>query len=319
MSNDLSIKPSDITSEAAYLHTRRRAVQSLGTLMLAGFGTAADAASDDPPYLVEANFAPLPHTKSNAAFNSTEPVSPWREKASYGLYHEFGEGNVEPLQKAALAPAPAEPWTVRVEGEVRNPKTYDVDQLRGLAPMEERIHRLRCFGGWVMVVPCVGYALAEVLRRAEPTGDAKFVEFTSHWDAAVMANAYYRWPYVESLRLDEAMHPLTLLTFGHQGRVLPRQNGAPLRLVVPWKFAHKSPKALVRIRLTRVRPPAFFFTQYSDLYGWYRNVHPELPQNGSQRRERRVGEWLRQRETPLLNGLAEQVAPLYGSELNTLR
>jgi sulfoxide reductase catalytic subunit YedY len=212
-----------------------------------------------------------------------------------------------------------EPWTVAVEGAVRRPKLYGVDELLRLAPLEERVCRHRCVGGWYMVVPWVGYSLAELIRRVEPTGNAKYVEFTSHWDAAIMGNAYYQFPYIESLRLDEAQHPLTLLGFGHHGRVLPKQNGAPLRIVTPWKFAHKSPKAIVRIRFTEQQPAAFFHTQYKHLYGWYRNVHPELAQNGSQRHEKRVGEWFKRRDTPLLNGYADQVAGLYGDQLHSLR
>ena len=188
-----------------------------------------------------------------------------------------------------------------------------------LSPLEERVYRHRCVGGWYLTVPWVGYSLHELIRRVQPTGNARFVEFTSHWDDKIMANAFYKFPYVESLRLDEALHPLTLLTFGHHGRVLPKQNGAPLRLITPWKFAHKSPKAIVRIRFMEKRPPAFFHDQYSHFYGWYRNVHPGLVQGGSQRREKRPEEWVRRRDTPLLNGYAEQVASLYGSELNTLR
>lgn len=304
------IAPSEIATEADYLITRRTALHTAGALVA---GAASPGAHAQPQAVAHAALA----AARNPAFNVAEPLSPWDEVSSYVLYHEFGETAEEAVRKsAALRTAP---WAVAVEGEVRRPKVYDVDELLRLTAMEERIYRHRCVGGWYMVVPWLGYPLAELIRRVEPTGDAKYVEFTSHWDSAIMGNAYYQFPYVESLRLDEAQHPLTLLTFGHHGRVLPKQNGAPLRIVTPWKFAHKSPKAIVRIRFTEQRPAGFFYTHYKQLYGWYRNVHPELAQNGSQRHEKRVGEWFKRRETPLLNGYAEQVAALYGDQLHTLR
>jgi sulfoxide reductase catalytic subunit YedY len=304
------IATSEIASEAQYLMTRRSALHAAGALVVGVPSTATRAAG------AASMPAALAATR-NPAYGNAEPLSPWDEVSSYVLYHEFGEAAEEAVRKSAAMSL--EPWTVVVDGEVRRPKVYGVDELLRLAPMEERVYRHRCVGGWYMVVPWVGYSLAELIRRAEPTGNARYVEFTSHWDAAIMGNAYYQFPYVESLRLDEAQHPLTLLGFGHHGRVLQRQNGAPLRIVTPWKYAHKSPKAIVRIRFTEQQPAAFFHTQYQHLYGWYRNVHPDLAQNGSQRREKRVGEWFKRRETPLLNGYAEQVASLYGNQLHTLR
>lgn len=309
MSPTPTIAPSEITSEAQYAMTRRTALQAAGALVI---GSAAAAVRAQPAVMPPALAA-----ARSAIVGSAEPLSPWEEVAGYVLYHEFGEAADEAVRRSQALRT--EPWTVAVEGEVRRPKVYGVDELMKLAPMEERVYRHRCVGGWYMVVPWAGYSLAELIRRAEPTGNARYVEFTSHWDAAIMGNAYYRFPYVESLRLDEALHPLTLLGFGHHGRLLPRQNGAPLRIVTPWKYAHKSPKSIVRIRFTEQQPAGFFYTQYQQLYGWYRNVHPELAQNGSQRHEKRVGEWFKRRETPLLNGYAEQVAGLYGSQLHTLR
>ena len=304
----------EITPERDYLGPRRSFVSSVGALAL---GTALPPASARTAVAGdESTHAKLP-SSPNPLYRSTQPLSPWAEVASYVLYHEFGESAEEAVAKSAGIKL--EPWTVAVEGEVRKPRTFGVDELLRLAPLEERVYRHRCVGGWAMVVPWVGYSLAELIRRVEPTGNAKFVEFTSHWDAAIMGNAYYTFPYIESLRLDEAMHPLTLLGFGHHGRVLSKQNGAPLRIVTPWKFAHKSPKAIVKIRFTETQPAAFFYTHYPKLYGWYRNVHPDLVQSGSQRYERRVGDWFRRRETLLLNGYADQVAQLYGDQLGTLR
>jgi sulfoxide reductase catalytic subunit YedY len=310
MSPTPSIAPSEITSKAQYLMTRRTALHAAGALMI---GAPAASVHAQPQAAAHATIA----APRNPAYASVEPLSPWDEVASYVLYHEFGEAAEEAVRRSAAMRT--EPWTVAVDGDVRRPKVYGVDELLRLAPMQERVYRHRCVGGWYMVVPWVGYSLAELIRRAEPTGNARYVEFTSHWDAAIMGNAYYQFPHIESLRLDEAQHPLTLLGFGHHGRVLPKQNGAPLRIVTPWKFAHKSPKAIVRIRFTEQQPASFFHTHYKHLYGWYRNVHPELAQNGSQRHEKRVGEWFKRRDTPLLNGYAEQVASLYGDQLHALR
>lgn len=246
-----------------------------------------------------------------------ETLSTWRETVTQVLYHEFGEKAAPVLEKAGAMKI--DPWSVVVEGEVNRPRTFGIEDILKLAPIEERIFRHRCVSGWYMVVPWNGYSLSKLLQQVEPNGQAKYVEFTSHWDDSIMGNHYYEFPYIESLRLDEAMHPLTTLTVGTYGHVLPKQNGAPLRIVTPWKYAHKSPKAIVKIRLTRERPKAFFFTQYPDFYGWYRNVHPDLRQGRKQDKEKRVGEWFTRRNTPLLNGYADQVASLYGSSLDKLR
>jgi methionine sulfoxide reductase catalytic subunit len=312
----IPIQSSEITSEATYLHTRRNVIGTAGALTLGGFISPASLAQSINPALLDTNFAKL-GALANPKYKLPYARTPWNEIASYVLYHEFGESADEAVRKSLAIRT--EPWTVSIEGEVRNPKVYGIQDLLKLAPLEERVYRHRCVGGWYMVVPWVGYSLAELIKRVEPTGNAKYVEFTSHWDSQIMGNAYYTFPYVESLRLDEAMHDLTLLCFGHHGRVLPKQNGAPLRIVTPWKYAHKSPKAIVKIRFTETQPAAFFYTQYNNLYGYHRNVHPDLVQGGSQKKEKLVGEWLKRRDTPLLNGYAEEVAHLYGSQLNSLR
>ena len=268
----------DITSEAEYLSARQVALKSMGALTLGGMlgpSPKAMAQTSVAAALVEQNFARLAAPR-NALYLPTEPLAPWSQVATYVLYHQFGEGAEAVMQKSWAMNI--DPWTITVEGEVLKPKVFGLDELLTLSALEERIYRHRCVGGWVMTVPWMGYSLHELLRRAQPTGNAKFVEFTAHWDDKIMANAFYKFTYLESLRLDEALHPLTLLTFGHHGRVLPKQNGAPVRLITPWKFAHKSPKAIVKIRLTEKRPSAFLYDQYSHLYGWYRNVHPDLVQ-----------------------------------------
>jgi methionine sulfoxide reductase catalytic subunit len=310
------MSPSDITSESDYLRTRRSFLSGLGAYGAAGFFPGDLGAQPTSGPLIESSLPSLAAIP-NVAFQSALPRSSWNEVASHVLYHEFGESAEEAIKKSAAIRI--EPWTISVEGEVAKPKVYDVQELMKLAPLEERIYRHRCVGGWYMVVPWVGYSLAELIRRVQPTGNARFVEFTSNWDSNIMGNSFYTFPYIESLRIDEAMHSLTMLCFGHHGRVLPKQNGAPLRIITPWKYAHKSPKAIVKIRFTEKQPAAFFHTQYKHLYGYYRNVHPDLAQNGSQKTEKRIGEWFRRHETPLLNGYANEVASLYGSDLHSLR
>jgi methionine sulfoxide reductase catalytic subunit len=311
-----AILPSEITSEQTYLHARRNVMGTVGAFGLGGLLSPLSLAQSTNSASMETNYAKL-NAPVNPQFKASTSLTPWNEVASYVLYHEFGESADEAVKKSIAIKT--EPWTISIEGEVRNPKVYSLQDLLKLAPMEERVYRHRCVGGWYMVVPWVGYSLGELIKRVEPTGNAKYVEFTSHWDAQIMGNAFYTFPYIESLRLDEAMHDLTLLCFGHHGRVLPKQNGAPLRIVTPWKYAHKSPKAIVKIRFTEKQPNAFFYTQYNNLYGYYRNVHPDLVQGGSQKKEKLVGEWLKRRDTPLLNGYAEEVAHLYGSQLHSLR
>lgn len=251
-------------------------------------------------------------------YTGADAISGYDVATSYVLYREFGDRS-----ESAIEWAPSlrtRPWTVAVEGEVLKPRVFDFDALLRLAPLEERVYRHRCVANWFKVVPWVGYPLAELARRVEPTGNAKFVEFTSVFDPAIMTQTRAEpMPYVEGLRIDEALHPLTLLTFGMYGEVLPNANGAPVRLVVPWKLAHKCIKSVVRIRFVAQQPRAHYHSAYPDTYGFYRNVHPDIVQNRSQKRERRLEELATSRPTPLLNGYADQVAHLYGSELNTLR
>ena len=191
---------------------------------------------------------------------------------------------------------------------------FDIDTLLKLAPLEERVYRLRCVEGWSMVIPWIGYPLDELIRRVEPTGNAKYVEFVTLHDPAQMPGQRSRvldWPYVEGLRLDEAMHPLTLLTVGLYGEVLPRQNGAPIRLVVPWKYGFKSAKSIVKIRFVEKQPVSSWMAAAPREYGFYSNVNPEVDHpRWSQARERRIGEF-RKRDTLMFNGYGEQVASLY--------
>jgi len=234
------------------------------------------------------------------------------EVTGYNNYYEFGTDKEDPAANAhALV---TRPWTVAVEGEVRNPKVFDTDELLRLAPLEERIYRLRCVEGWSMVIPWVGYSLAELIRRVEPTGNAKYVEFVTLADPKQMPGVRSRvleWPYVEGLRIDEAMHPLTLLTLGLYGETLPNQNGAPVRIVVPWKYGFKSVKSIVKVRFVEQQPRTAWSKAIPGEYGFYSNVNPEVDHpRWSQATERRLGE-LAKRKTLKFNGYGDQVASLY--------
>ena len=250
------------------------------------------------------------------AFSTIEKPTAFRDVTGYNNFYEFGTDKADPARNAQKLRV--RPWTVAVEGEVRRPKVFDIDELLGLAPLEERIYRMRCVEGWSMVIPWVGYPLSELIRRVEPTGNAKYVEFTTLADRAQMpglASRVLDWPYVEGLRLDEAAHPLTLLTLGLYGETLPRQNGAPVRLVVPWKYGFKSAKSIVRIRFVERQPVTSWNRAAPQEYGFYSNVNPDVDHpRWSQATERRIGEdgFLQpKRKTLPFNGYAEQVAELY--------
>ncbi|MBL8360859.1 MAG: protein-methionine-sulfoxide reductase catalytic subunit MsrP [Rubrivivax sp.] len=308
--------PSDITPRAAYEGRRvwlRQAATTAGGVALSMWaGIAANAQSSRPGKL-----AALPGTRSAvaAAVTMEKPTS-YQDITSYNNYYEFGTDKSDPARLAgSLKPRP---WTVSIEGEVKRPGTMDLDALLKLAPMEERVYRLRCVEGWSMVIPWVGYSLAELIRRVEPTGNAKFVEFVTLADRGQMPglrSSVLEWPYIEALRLDEALHPLTLLAFGLYGEVLPNQNGAPLRLVVPWKYGFKSGKSIVRIRFVEKQPRTSWELAAPSEYGFYSNVNPKVDHpRWSQATERRIGEdglLARKRPTLMFNGYEAQVGALY--------
>jgi sulfoxide reductase catalytic subunit YedY len=245
-------------------------------------------------------------------FGTDEARTPLKDIASYNNFYEFGTDKSDPAKHAGSLRT--RPWTVAVEGLVKKPGNYDIDALMKLAPLEERVYRLRCVEGWSMVIPWVGYPLAELIKRVEPLGSAKFVEFHTLHDPAQMPGQRSQvldWPYVEGLRLDEARHPLALLTLGLYGEVLPNQNGAPVRIVVPWKYGFKSAKSIVRIRFVEKEPVTAWMRANSREYGFYSNVNPEVDHpRWSQARERRIGEFGK-RKTLMFNGYGEQVAQLY--------
>jgi sulfoxide reductase catalytic subunit YedY len=241
-----------------------------------------------------------------------DKLTPWEDVTGYNNFYEFGTDKSDPAKYAGSLRT--RPWKVEVGGEVEKPAEYDVDDLlRGLTP-EERVYRHRCVEGWSMVVPWLGIPLVKVIDRLQPTGKAKYMELTTLLDPRQMPGQRQRildWPYVEGLRLDEARHPLTLLVTGVYGKPLPNQNGAPIRLVVPWKYGFKGGKSIVRIRFTEQQPRTTWNLAAPDEYGFYANVNPEVDHpRWSQARERRVGEFFK-RKTLMFNGYADQVASLY--------
>ena len=306
---------SEITPQAQYL--QRRAFMQTLAMGTVGATLACWAGRDA---LAAADRVHLPALKGAASkvagAMTVEAATSYQDVTGYNNYYEFGLDKDEPARNAHTLKT--RPWTVRIEGLVQKPQTLDIDSLLKLAPMEERIYRLRCVEGWSMVIPWVGYSLSELLKKVQPLGSAKYVEFVTLADKAQMPglkSGVLDWPYTEGLRLDEAMHPLTLLAFGMYGEVLPNQNGAPLRLVVPWKYGFKSAKSLVAIRLTDKEPGTAWNKAARNEYGFYSNVNPEVDHpRWSQATERRIGEgglFARKRKTLLFNGYAEQVAQLY--------
>jgi len=253
-----------------------------------------------------------------------EKVTAYKDVSTYNNFYEFGTDKADPAVNAHTLKT--SPWTVEIEGLVKKPGKLGLEELLKLSAMEERIYRLRCVEGWSMVVPWVGYSLAELIKRVEPLGSAKYVEFVTLADPKTMPFVGSRvldWPYVEGLRLDEAMHPLTLLTFGMYGEVLPNQSGAPVRLVVPWKYGFKSGKSIVKIRFTDKQPATAWNKAAANEYGFFSNVNPAVDHpRWSQGTERRIGEdglFAKKRKTLMFNGYEAQVGQLYaGMDLKKL-
>ena len=301
------IRPSEITPETVWRDRRRFLQTAVGTAAGLALGAAPDAHAD-----VQNPTAPLPWPiAANRELAGGEPLTPWNYVTQHNNYYEFGTGKDDPARLAGRLPT--RPWTVQIDGECESPGTVDIDTLIKAQRLEERIYRLRCVERWSMVVPWTGFALADLLKLARPTAKARFVAFTSLADRAHMPgliNRTVEWPYREGLRIDEAMHPLALLVVGLYGRVLPNQNGAPLRLVVPWKYGFKSIKAIVRIQFTEHRPRTIWNDQNAREHGFFANVNPDVRHpRWSQKREQRVGEFFK-RDTLMFNGYPE-VASLY--------
>lgn len=305
-------EPSEITPEHVWVNRRR--------LMTAGLMAGAGAALSGLPGASQANAASGNAKGLSAQVNRDyllmDATTSERDVTSYNNFYEFGLDKADPARLAHKMKT--EPWALRVEGEVGKPTTFALEDLLALEPMQERVYRMRCVEGWSMVIPWVGYPLAGLLKRVEPTGNAKYVEFVTDMQPDVMPglrSSVLQWPYREALRIDEAMHPLTLLTFGIFGKVLPNQNGAPVRLVVPWKYGFKSAKSIVTIRVTEAQPTPSWVQVAPAEYGFYANVNPDVRHpRWSQATERRIGEgglFSPRRKTLMFNGYADQVAGLY--------
>ncbi|HCY15746.1 MAG: mononuclear molybdenum enzyme YedY [Curvibacter sp. GWA2_64_110] len=302
---------SEITPQGVYL--QRRELIRLMAGGLAGAALASWAARDAraQPRLA------LAGAKSAVSGATTvEKITEYKDVTSYNNFYEFGMDKSDPARNAHTLKT--SPWTVAVEGLVKKPANYALEDLLKLSAQEERIYRLRCVEGWSMVIPWVGYSLSELIKKVEPLGSAKYVEFVTQADRKTMPYVGTRvldWPYVEGLRMDEAMHPLTLLAFGLYGEVLPKQNGAPLRLVVPWKYGFKSGKSLVKIRFTDKEPMTAWHQAAPQEYGFYSNVNPGVDHpRWSQASERRIGEdglFAKRRKTLMFNGYEAQVGQLY--------
>jgi len=302
------IRSSEITPRSLYLNRRR---------FLAGLAVAGAAAATaggvreiiSPSATVHAGNTINGLQKS--PFSTTETVTPYKDVTHYNNYYEFGTEKTDPAEEAKNFRT--RPWKVKIDGLVDKKQELDIDTILKMAPPEERIYRHRCVEGWSIVVPWVGFSLSELIKRANPTSKAKFVEFTTDLDMTQMPGTrrpVLDWPYVEGLRMDEAMHPLTLLCFGMYGEDLPNQDGAPLRIVIPWKYGFKSGKAIVRIRFTEKQPMNTWNVMAPNEYGFYANVNPNVDHpRWSQAKERRLGEFYK-RPTLMFNGY-DQVASLY--------
>ena len=318
---------SEITPQAAYLNRRQwlgRSALTAAALGAGGWaGRDAWAQSATPKPGKHADLAGRASAVSGA--RTMEKLTSYQDASTYNNFYEFGTDKSDPANAAkSLKPRP---WTVAVEGLVNKPGSFDLDALQKLSPREERIYRLRCVEGWSMVIPWVGYSLSELIKQVQPQGSAKYVEFHTLADPKQMPGLrsnVLEWPYVEGLRLDEAMHPLTLLAFGMYGEVLPNQNGAPLRLVVPWKYGFKSGKSLVKIRFTDKEPRTAWNLAAPQEYGFYSNVNPQVDHpRWSQATERRISEegglFAKRRQTLMFNGYEPQVGQLYaGMDLRKL-
>jgi len=301
---------SEITPQAVY-QSRRAFMTRLAAGTVAGSAllNAASVRAQSP------NARKLT-ARLNSAYAVMDKPTAYQDATTYNNYYEFGTDKAEPARTAGSLRT--NPWTVSVEGEVAKPQTLDLEALLKLAPLEERVYRLRCVEGWSMVIPWIGYSLSALIKKVEPTGNAKYVEFVTLADRKQMpglSDPILQWPYTEGLRMDEANHPLTLLTLGMYGEVLPNQNGAPVRIIVPWKYGFKSAKSIVKIRFLKEQPKTAWNLYAPQEYGFYSNVNPTVDHpRWSQASERRIGEdsfFARKRKTLMFNGYND-VAGLYG-------
>jgi sulfoxide reductase catalytic subunit YedY len=304
------MKYSDVTPKSVY-QNRREFLRAMG---IVGGGLAAVGAAGwklaEPGGVVHAGTKLSVASKS--PFSTTEKETPFNDVTHYNNFYEFGTDKTDPAKNAQKFKT--SPWTVSVEGEVKKPRKFSMDDILKIAPLEERIYRHRCVERWSIVVPWIGFSFSELAKLVEPTPKAQYVAFETFFDPQQMPQAKYSgldYPYVEGLRLDEAMNPLALLTVGMYGETLANQDGAPVRMVLPWKYGYKSIKSLVKIRFVTKEPPTTWNKQSSQEYGFYSNVNPNVEHpRWSQAKERRLGEFL-MRNTLIFNGYGDQVASLY--------
>jgi methionine sulfoxide reductase catalytic subunit len=305
------LREAEVTPKELFLR-RREFISAAGVTAAAVaanglglFGDAAEVSAQNPNAQKLANLKKSP-------FSTDEKLNSYKDITTYNNFYEFGLDKADPGKYAGtLKPRP---WSVVVEGQCAKPGTYNIEDIMKWAPLEERIYRLRCVEAWSMVIPWIGYPMSEFIKRFEPTSKAKYVQFKTLVDTRQMpgqTEPALQWPYVEGLRMDEAMHPLTLVGLGLYGEVLPNQNGAPIRLVVPWKYGFKSIKSIVRVQFVEIEPLNTWKQQQAAEYGFYANVNPQVDHpRWSQGSERRLGEFFR-RKTLMFNGYGDQVASLY--------
>jgi len=306
------IKPAEITPRDVYLNRRQFMKTGAAAAVTAG---AAIAGMDLLEPAAAQALEKIPNVKKSS-FSTTEKTNALKDITTYNNFYELGVDKGDPAENAKYLTT--KPWSIEVEGAVKKPKTYSVEDIMKLAPLEERIYRLRCVEAWSMVIPWIGFPLSALINQVEPTNNAKYIQFVTLLDPKRMPGQQksifgnvLEWPYVEGLRMDEAMHPLAIISVGLYGEVLPAQNGAPLRLVVPWKYGFKSIKSIVKVRFIEKQPPTSWNLQAPQEYGFYSNVNPEVDHpRWSQATERRIGEFLR-RKTLMFNGYSDQVASMY--------
>ncbi|MGY0219778.1 protein-methionine-sulfoxide reductase catalytic subunit MsrP [Endozoicomonadaceae bacterium StTr2] len=325
-----SVLSSEITSESAYLNRRQFLKRTGQYALMAAAGSVLAGCTDADEKVIQTDTSAIPtpgspdwkqlliDQRKPGPFATDEAQTPWADVTNYCNFYEFGTAKTDPAKNAGSLIT--DPWSVTISGEVEKPGTYNLEDILKPHALEDRIYRLRCVEAWSMVVPWVGFSLGDLLKRFNPTSRAKYVEFTTLHDPEQMPGQRSRlgslpWPYKEGLRIDEAMHPLAVLAVGLYGKVLPNQNGAPIRLVVPWKYGFKSIKSIVGIRLLEEQPRTTWNQMAPHEYGFYANVNPEVSHpRWSQASERRLPSslWNPERiDTRMFNGYAEEVASLY--------
>ena len=306
------VKPSEITPQGIYLQ-RRELIKAAGIMAAAGAGALVSGAA-------AAQAGGKLQGVRKSSYSTSEKQNSFKDVTSYNNYYEFGTDKSDPADNAKALKV--RPWAVVVEGEVKKPRTFGIDDLLKFS-LEERIYRMRCVEAWSMVIPWVGFEFNQIAKQVEPTGKAKFVEFVTAFQPETMNGVrlpILNWPYTEGLRIDEAMHPLTILSVGLYDQALPNQNGAPVRLVVPWKYGFKSGKSIVRIRFVEKQPKTAWESAASQEYGFYSNVNPDVDHpRWSQKTEKRLPSFFANHKTEMFNGYGEQVASLYaGMDLKKL-